>query len=169
MIYDSRQDLIPLEEEIQLIQNYIDLEGLRYGTEMDCQFNIDGDPTGHFVRSLLLIPLIENAFKHGMSQQTGTKWIRMQMNILPDELEVRIENSYVAGATKLDGKPAVGGVGIENVKKRLRLLYPESHIFKHEGHSDEYRVFLRIPLEHDPVRKFEAAKSELGGKSGDIS
>jgi LytS/YehU family sensor histidine kinase len=158
MIYDSRQDLIPLEEEIQLIRNYIDLEGLRYGTEMDCQFNINGDPTGHFVRSLLLIPLIENAFKHGMSQQTGAKWIRMRVNILPNELEVRIENSYVAGSKKADEKRGVGGVGLENVHKRLILLYPDSHKFTHESHAEEYRVFLRIPLEQNPSKGIEGPR-----------
>jgi sensor histidine kinase YesM len=157
MIYDSRHDLIPLEEEIQLIRNYIDLEGLRYGTEMDCQLNIDGNPDGYFVRPLLLVPLIENAFKHGMSQQTGDKWIRMQMKILPEKLEVTIANSYLPVQKPANAQSPVGGVGLENVRKRLQLLYPGSHEFRHESLSDEYHVLLRLPLE----KNIKSQTSEL--------
>jgi len=147
MIYDSRRDLIPLEEEIQLIRNYIDLEGLRYGSEMNCRLDIKGNIAGLYIRPLLLIPLIENAFKHGMSQQTGGKWILMQMSIYPEGLEVKIENSYSIDPEKTNSDRKVGGVGLENVRKRLQLLYPDAHKFMHVQHADRYEVFLFIPLE----------------------
>jgi LytS/YehU family sensor histidine kinase len=162
MIYDSRQDLIPLEEEIQLIRNYIDLEGLRYGSEMNCQLNIEGEPGGYYVRPLLLIPLIENAFKHGMSQQTGDKWIRMHVSIVSGRLEVRIENSISSGQVQDNGSRKVGGVGLENVGKRLQLLFPGAHEFRHERHADFYEVQLRIPLEVKSGRESDRLRREQG-------
>jgi LytS/YehU family sensor histidine kinase len=113
--------------------------------------NIEGEPAELYVRPLLLIPLIENAFKHGMSQQTGDKWIRMGMTILPGTLNVQIENSYSALQQNQVSHRRVGGVGLENVRKRLKLLYPEAHEFTHEGDGEVYRVLLRIPLERKPA------------------
>jgi hypothetical protein len=160
MIYDSRQDLIPLEEEIQLIRNYIDLEGLRYGSEMNCQLHVEGEPAGYYIRPLLLIPLIENAFKHGMSQQTGDKWIRMHIGIVSGLLEVRIENSLSQIKDPDNSIHKVGGVGLENVAKRLKLLYPGAHEFRHERHADFYQVQLRIPLEVKSSPESDRLRSE---------
>lgn len=160
MIYDSRQDMIPLADEIQLIRNYIDLEALRYGTEMNCQLDIIGEPDEYYVRPLLLIPLIENSFKHGMSQQTGDKWIRMRMVIASGFLTVDLENSHSASATEqgTTGKP--GGVGLVNVKKRLHLLYPGKYEFRNEDHGSSYLVHLRIPLENRPEQVAYAERQE---------
>jgi LytS/YehU family sensor histidine kinase len=108
----------------------------------------------------LLIPLIENAFKHGMSQQTGDKWIRMHIGIVSGLLEVRIENSLSQIKDPDNSIHKVGGVGLENVAKRLKLLYPGAHEFRHERHADFYQVQLRIPLEVKSSPESDRLRSE---------
>ena len=147
MIYDSRQDLVPLEDEIELIRNYIDLEGLRYGPEMNCRFEVEGEPGTYQIRPLLIIPLIENAFKHGMSKQTGNKWVHMKMAIGAGKLTVSILNSNQQKSMDASAAQKVGGVGLANVRKRLQLMYPGTHEFRFEDHADRFEVYLTVPLE----------------------
>jgi hypothetical protein len=151
MIYDSRQDLVPLEDEIELIRNYIDLEGLRYGPEMNCQFEVEGDPGTYQISPLLIIPLIENAFKHGMSMQTGNKWIHMKMVIETGKLTVSILNSKQQKRMDTSTAGKAGGVGLENVRKRLQLMYPGTHEFRLEENANRHEVYLTVPLERPSV------------------
>jgi hypothetical protein len=146
MVYESRQEEILLEKEIQLLTDYIELEKLRYGRELDISLNFTGDIEGKKIRPLLLLPLIENSFKHGTSQQLDQKWISFNLHVAGDQLELTLSNSrdedsprqYIPGKNK--------GIGIVNVRRRLELLYPGVHEFKIISEKDRFSVYLRLTL-----------------------
>jgi len=134
MLYDSKQHMIPLKKEIEYVNNYIELEKIRYGDRLDISLNIFDDIDHFYITPLLLLPLIENSFKHGICN-IGNNWIRIDISIVDDWLSVKIENSYDQknGNTVNVNK----GIGLDNVKKRLDILYHGRHEFKYrpDGHS----------------------------------
>ena len=139
MIYESNQDLIPLEKEIQLLNNYIDLEKIRYGDELEISVSFTGDIEGKLVRPLLFLPLLENSFKHGLSQQLEEKWITLDLHVEKNKLYFKLANSRDPdeAKTQIPGKKM--GIGLDNVKRRLDLLYPGKHKLKI---NDEHGMFL---------------------------
>ena len=78
MIYESNTAYIPLEKEISLLQHYIELEQLRYSARLDISFTVSGDINNQQIAPLLLLPFLENAFKHGISYQVDQCWVRKQ-------------------------------------------------------------------------------------------
>jgi sensor histidine kinase YesM len=134
MLYDSKQHTIPLKKEIEYVNNYIELENIRYGDRLDISMNIFDSVDNFYITPLLLLPLVENAFKHGVCN-IGNNWIRIDISVVDDWLSVKIENSY----ENKNGKAVNNnkGIGIENVKKRLEILYHGKHEFKvmPDGHS----------------------------------
>lgn len=148
MIYESREEFIPLVDEIQLLKNYIDLEKLRYGKELDFSLNITGNPGEKWIRPLLLIPLLENSFKHGMSQQVNEKWINLDIQIKEDRLLFNLANSKNPGLTipKINRKE--GGIGLENVRRRLELLYTGDYSLNISNGENQFRVILDLPLKN---------------------
>jgi sensor histidine kinase YesM len=146
MVYESREDEIDLNKEIKLLTDYIDLEKLRYGDELDISVNFSGDTEGKTIRPLLLMPLIENSFKHGTSQQLDQKWISLHLHVEGDILEFNLANSrdsdqkenFIPGKTK--------GIGLANVQRRLELLYPGSHQFRITTEKDRFLIYLKLTL-----------------------
>lgn len=146
MIYESREEFIPLSDEVQLLNNYIDLEKLRYGKELDFSLTISGNPHGKWIRPLLLIPLLENSFKHGMSQQLNDKWIILDIRIDDDSLIFDLANSK-SSESSIPGKNyKEGGIGLENVKRRMELLYHGEYSLNISNEENQFRVILEIPL-----------------------
>jgi LytS/YehU family sensor histidine kinase len=146
MIYESREEFIPVTQEIELLQNYIDLEKLRYGQELELSISISGDIEGKWIRPLLLLPLIENSFKHGMSQQLMNKWISMELHIERNTLFFKLGNSKdsLVGCNNVHGKS--NGIGLENVKRRLNLLYPGKNKFQVTESDDLFLVDIELKL-----------------------
>ncbi|MEQ9425738.1 MAG: sensor histidine kinase [Cyclobacteriaceae bacterium] len=107
MLYDCSGDKIILEKEVQLIHNYLNLEKLRYGDRVDIQFGVIGD-TNFKVSPLLLIPLVENAFKHGVSESIEESWVRIDLKVGDDQIVMAVENSKVESINGLSnsGFPA---------------------------------------------------------------
>jgi LytS/YehU family sensor histidine kinase len=146
MVYESREDEIDLNKEIKLLTDYIDLEKLRYGDDLDISVNFSGDTEGKTIRPLLLMPLIENSFKHGTSQQLDQKWISLHLHVEGDILEFNLANSrdsdqkenFIPGKTK--------GIGLANVQRRLELLYPGSHQFRITTEKDRFLIYLKLTL-----------------------
>jgi sensor histidine kinase YesM len=154
MVYESREDEIELKKEIKLLNDYIDLEKLRYGNELDVSTNFSGDIEINTIRPLLLMPLIENSFKHGTSQQLDQKWISLNLHIEGDLMEFNLANSrdkdskssYIQGKNK--------GIGLINVQRRLELLYPGLYEFKVTAENDRFLVYLRLRLKRAPQSGF---------------
>ncbi|NII23462.1 histidine kinase [Pseudoflavitalea sp. X16] len=137
-LYDSRKTIIPLEQEIEYISNYIELEKIRYGERLDIAVNVLNNTKHIGISPFLLLPLVENCFKHGVSNEIDTCWIRLDILSNDGWLIIKVENSKSPNG-KCNGTR--NGIGLENVKRRLEILYPDRHEFKC---IDEDQTFLAV-------------------------
>jgi hypothetical protein len=145
MIYDSRAASIPLRKEVSLLQSYIELEQLRYGDRLDVSFTCNGMMADKMIAPLLLLPFLENAFKHGTSRQIDQCWISFDLNVKSSTLLFKLVNSV---DNEEDRKPALdGGLGLQNVKRRLDLLYPGKHRLLVQSEDEVFIVSLELELE----------------------
>jgi two-component system, LytTR family, sensor histidine kinase AlgZ len=141
MLYDCNGDEVLLEKEIEVMKNYIDLEKERYGNKIEISLNIEGDVKDKFIAPLLILPFLENAFKHGTSEQLESPWLSVDIVVKQQSLMCKILNS------KNEYVPfSQNGIGIQNVKKRLSLLYPDNYDLKISDDGDVFIVALRIGL-----------------------
>ena len=147
MIHECDQPLVPLEKEIKLIQDYMGLEKVRYGNRLDMQIEINGEYKNKMIAPLLMIPFVENCFKHGASVMRGQQWIKLNLNIKEDQLDFNLSNSQPPQTINTNKK----GIGLGNVQKRLELLYPASHLLKIESAGDAYFVNLKVSLQQYPL------------------
>jgi LytS/YehU family sensor histidine kinase len=146
MIYESNVELISLEKEIQQINRLIELQKLRFTKDDDIQidFSIDGEAANVQIPPMLLIPFVENAFKHGISLVTPS-FVRIHLNVEKDKLEFLVSNSK---HLRSENKDEIGlGIGLQNVSRRLELLYPGKHeLAISDGEKVfEVRLLLRKP------------------------
>ena len=148
MITEGEKSYVPLEKEIRLIKDYIGLEKVRYGDRLDMHIEIKGDYKHKIIAPLLMIPFVENCFKHGASKMRGSQWIKMQIEIKDSQLNFKLSNSKPDEPMNLDNKR---GIGLANVKKRLKLLYPANHILKIESTNESYHVFLQVALQEKEI------------------
>lgn len=149
VLYEANAPLVPLETEIAHLRNYIEIEQLRFGDRLDLQFNVPADAAGQMIVPLLLLPFIENAFKHSLSHETEKAWIHIDLRLEEKYLRMKVANSYHAGEPK--SKPP--GIGLTNVRKRLELSYPEQHQLDIRPENDIFEVNLKISLHaKDPLR-----------------
>ena len=142
MLYECNTDRVPLTKEIEYIHNYIKLASLRMRKNARVDFAVDGDPDHKSVVPLLLIPFIENCFKHGIEMQREDPWVRIRIGIHGEELTLHCVNNFGRQAEKNRS----GGVGLINVKKRLELSYPGKHTLQIDERPHEYEVNLKIDL-----------------------
>jgi two-component system, LytTR family, sensor histidine kinase AlgZ len=141
MLYDCKADEVLLEKEIEVMKDYIELEQARYGDNIEISLNIEGDIKDKYIAPLLLLPFLENAFKHGTSDQLEKPWLSMDIAVKQYTMHCKIANS------KNDHVPLnPSGIGIENVKKRLQFIYPGTHELRTSDEGDFFVVSLRIEL-----------------------
>jgi LytS/YehU family sensor histidine kinase len=145
MIYESNTPKIPLTKEIQLLQSYITLEELRYGDRLDMSVTITGDVVNYQIAPFLLLPFLENAFKHGTSKQLEQCWISLNISMKNSVMYFNLVNS--TESDKNDEKNRPGGMGLQNVFKRLGLLYKNKYNIETNKLEDVYVVNLEIELE----------------------
>jgi len=143
MINECKEALVPLDKEIIIINDYIDIEKVRYGDNLDIQIEITGNYYNKIIAPLFLIPFVENSFKHGTSQVLRSPWIKLFIQVDEDILHLTLANSKPAEETINKKK----GIGLINVKKRLKLLYPENHYLQIESTEHTFTVNMQIPLE----------------------
>jgi two-component system, LytTR family, sensor histidine kinase AlgZ len=141
MLYDCKAEEVLLEKEIEVMKNYIGLEKERYDNKLDISVSIEGDVKDKFIAPLLILPFLENAFKHGTSEQLGENWLSIDISVHKFKLRCKIANS------KNEGVPFnEAGIGIPNVKKRLRFLYPGKHELKIADEGAFFVVSLMVEL-----------------------
>ncbi len=123
MLYESNAEMVLLEDEINYLKNYISIEELRFGDRLDLSFQYSGNIQGKLIAPLVLLPFVENAFKHSLNNETQKAWITIDIKVTGNELFFKTENSYQKINSKIDHE----GMGLKNVKKRLHLVYPGKH------------------------------------------
>jgi two-component system, LytTR family, sensor kinase len=143
MMDDSKEDKVFLSKEIQYLNNYIELQRLRISDKVKVQFSITGDPQSMTIEPLLLIPFVENAFKHGVSCQEEAV-ISISLNIGKESLQFVVENNIFKGDNA--DLPAEPGIGLKNVRRRLELLYPGRNMLSISEEGITFRVDLTIRL-----------------------
>ncbi|HEY9007913.1 sensor histidine kinase [Ohtaekwangia sp.] len=141
VVSESSRDFVPLEKELSYIRNYIELQQLRFGDDMQLLFLMDGPTQAKRIAPLILIPFVENAFKHGINAEEIS---RIKVSIEIDEHELRLEVYNKKVAARKDEERS--GLGIENTRNRLLLLYPDRHILSITDTKEDFTVLLTIRL-----------------------
>lgn len=146
MLNDCKADEVLLEKEIEVMKNYIGLEKERYGNKIELSLNIQGDIKGQYIAPLLMLPFLENAFKHGTSELLEKPWLNMDISVKKQTLRYRLVNSKIDIILTRNN-----GIGIENVKRRLALLYPGKHELTMNMQKQSFEVSLLIELIKDKM------------------
>ncbi|WP_353722017.1 histidine kinase [Dyadobacter sp. 676] len=146
MLYEANTEVVQLERDISILKSYIELEKIRYEERLDIHFSINGLSPEYKIAPLLILPLVENAFKHGASEQIGQAWINMDLRIRNNALKFKISNSKPETAVH-DDRPHHVSIGLANVRKRLEILYPAAHNLKIMDEEDVFAVILEIDLD----------------------
>jgi len=144
MINECEEKLVPLEKELKLIQDYMGLENVRYGKRLSMQVEIHCDFDNKFIAPLLMIPFVENSFKHGTSQMLKNPWIKLEINTVGNQFFLKLSNSkpVLTNITRQNK-----GIGLLNVKKRLQLLYFGQHQLDISETGDMFTVSMQVLLE----------------------
>jgi sensor histidine kinase YesM len=143
MLYECTAETVPLEGEVEMLKNYVDLEKLRYGDRLDVSFKVSGVEPGHRVAPLLLLPFVENAFKHGASQLLEQAWISVGLTVQGDQLALKVINPLPPSE---EDSPKETGIGLQNVRKRLHMLYPTTHTLKITREEELFVVTLKLAV-----------------------
>lgn len=142
MLYECNVPLIELNKEIENLKNYIDLQGIRYGEEININIEVKGNPNNTKIAPLLILPLVENAFKHGLDKNIGKGFIDILIDAEDDEnFSFYIKNS-LNGENNHQGK----GIGLDNLRKRLELQYTNCYKLESYEENDTYTVKLNVNL-----------------------
>jgi hypothetical protein len=141
MIYESNTSTVALEKELDYLQNYINLKKLRLTPHVQVNYIIEGDAAGLQIEPMLLIPFVENAFKHGISYSEDCT-IQIKISLMQRKLYLEVSNKVFR-----QQQEEVGGIGLENVQKRLALLYPDQqHTLHINQENNIYSVSLSVSL-----------------------
>lgn len=142
MLYDCKTEQVPLSNEVKYLHNYIALQQLKKDGELKIDFETKGDLALVQITPMLFIPFFENVFKHGNLVDTQNGWLKSVLKIENGHLFFYINNTI----SNKKHKTEKGGVGLENIRARLNLLYPERHDLKIEKKENVFEVKLEIEL-----------------------
>ncbi len=144
MVYDSNEEKVSLKNEINYINNFVDLKKLKDSRGMNIELDLEDPPLNLKIVPLLLIPFVENAFKHSKIENLKEGFIRISLSIKDKWIDFQVVNSVPKVPFTKD---EVGGVGLDNTKKRLQLLYPNGqHELNIKKTDDEFKVVLKIAI-----------------------
>ncbi len=143
ILYDNNNNYVPVYKEINFIKNYIELMRIRLTDKVEVKINIqDPQVSDKLIAPMIFISLIENAFKHGVSH-SHTSFIYIDIYPMKDRLVCKTRNSYFP---KDENDKSGSSIGLENLQRRLDLLYPHKHIFTIQQKDNVYNCELIIPL-----------------------
>jgi hypothetical protein len=145
MLYECNDTFVLISKEIKLINDYIELERIRYGSHLQLEFLVSGETAAKKIAPLLLLPFVENAFKHGVSQIRENGYVWIQLEILENQLDFRVRNSRPQIAEN-DRSGYTEGIGLKTVSRRLQLMYPDEYQMNVESLQDSFQIQLRINL-----------------------
>ncbi len=141
MLYEARHEFVPLKKELQMVRDYTDIEKMRLSKGQTLQIHCPDRIPAYQVAPLLLIPFVENAIKHGTNTMAEAAFITIDIQIADDRLRFYCKNNYKPQPVAKDS-----GLGLDNVRKRLQLLYPGKHTLDIQQQNDTFEVTLTIQL-----------------------
>ena len=141
VLYEVKESKIRLLKEINYIHSYLELEKLRYGNKVSSTINIEGNIDNLYIPPLLFLPFIENCFKHGSINNNNIKVV-INFEVKDNFLFFTVENNFQS----VKNKSSKHGIGIENVRRRLYLIYKDRFELNTNIVDNKYVVFLKIPI-----------------------
>jgi len=142
-LYEANGDKIPIEKEVSYLQDYMDLQKLRKDENYQVSFSCPPEVKGFSIEPLLLIPFVENAFKHISHKSGKMNFVKVEMAKNGDFFQMIIENSKDTNAGTTEKH---GGIGLQNVKRRLELIYPAKHELLIQDEPDIYKVKFKLKI-----------------------
>jgi LytS/YehU family sensor histidine kinase len=146
MLYECNVAHVDLKKDVEVLESYILIEKIRYEDRLDLSFTKTGDINAHQIAPLLLLPLVENAFKHGVSEKVGEAWINIDLAVKDNLLKFKVANSKAENVDQTTAKH-YGKIGLENVRKRLQIIYPKAHEIKVFYEEEMFVAILEINLD----------------------
>lgn len=144
MLYESNERTIELNQEINYIKNYLELEKLRHGENFAINFDLKGDPVGHEIAPLMFIPFLENSFKHGIDHELKSGYVKICLDIKESGIALSVANSKPQSVIPVTKRKKVGGIGLVNVRRRLNILYPNRYDLSINDTPDEFTVLMTL-------------------------
>ena len=144
MLYEANEDKVPLKNELQFLENYFELQKLRSDENTEISLQINGEVTKQRIAPLLFLPYIENSFKHGVKGDPKGGFTRVNIHVTEDETQLNVINNK--GKIDKVEKDDFQGIGLQNARRRLELLYPLKHNLTINDLADTYEVKLNISL-----------------------
>lgn len=141
MLYETRKDTITVDEEIKIMEDYIGLEKIRYNERLSIRITKNIDNGSQPIAPLLLLPLVENAFKHGVSETRFDSFVNIHIKLVKSQLDFCVENTIEMGREKATN----GNIGLSNIKRQLELMYKE-HEMTVQKHEAAFKVNITINL-----------------------
>ena len=146
ILYQTKKPLVKLEDEINHIRNYIDLERKRFQDALEVEFNCDQIPSNIELAPMLLLPFVENSFKHGKGNDGKLK-ISICLKLEAAELDFKIVNSIQNSSETNTSQ----GIGLQNIKRRLDILYSDNYRLNIENNKESFSVLLRLNTAKTPT------------------
>lgn len=140
MLYETKEEKLSLTKELEYIKKYIELQRIRSSNPDYIQFVVKGDPGNTMIEPMLFIPFIENAFKHG-EYKKGLDAIKISFDLSPEKIVFICENRFLP---VVDNPPDPGGLGMNLIKRRLELLYPEKHRLLINTENGFFKINLTV-------------------------
>jgi len=147
MLHESNHQLISVRKEMNCIRDYIELEKIRYPGNLSVSINQQQQTECLGIVPMMIFPFVENSFKHGASETIDTAWINIDCSVYKDEFVFKIENARNSAPSDL-AKP--GGIGLNNVRRRLELTYGDDHSLQIIDGHDTFLVVLKIRVSRMP-------------------
>ncbi len=141
MLYNSNVEFVSLEKEIEILESYLELEKLRYDKRLDLQYHLEGNTKNKQIAPLILLPFIENSFKHGASNDRATPKVIIKIRVADEFLNLYVFNSTPAKSSE---EKVNEGIGLKNVRRRLELIYPGAHNLECARKPKQFEVDLKI-------------------------
>jgi len=151
MLYECDEAFVPLEKEIDMMKEYIALEKIRLEETIEMELSVTGDLKDKMIAPFLLLPFIENSFKQS-SDLTEQNWVNLDISVGEDSFSMKLANGITS---ENDGLQSMSENGLDNVQKRLTLLYPQKHELKISREPEMLIVLLKIQLDETTITRHE--------------
>ena len=143
ILYEGSNPLVPLDKELQMILEYITLEKKRYGDKLDLHYLVSDKTKDIYITPLLILPFVENCFKHGTNNVSQDPWINLTIDVKDTTLVMKLMNGKPNANEVVPKRP---GTGIDNVRQRLGFLYKHKHELQIREEEEVFIVDLKIEL-----------------------
>ena len=144
MLTESSKHKISLEQELSIVKNYMALERIRFGERLDLSVHVNGDFKNKNIAPLLLLPFVENAFKHGANEMLEQPWVSLDIEVRNNLLQFKMINGKMPHGTGTTFSP---GIGLQNVRRRLEMLYMGRYDLRTREEDESFVVNLNLDLE----------------------